>query len=66
MNAGDEGIATFDAVNQFILAQEIERAVNGNRRRPPALACQHVDDFIGAERLVTAQQRLQDLAADRA
>jgi len=32
--AGDEGVAAFDAVGEPLLAQEIERAIDGDRRRP--------------------------------
>ena len=65
LHAGDEGVAAFDAVDQPLLAQEIERAVDGDRRRPRAAQRQPVDQLIGAERLVARQQRLQHAAADR-
>ena len=36
VHAGDEGVAAFDAVHEALLAQEVERAVDGDRRRPAA------------------------------
>ena len=65
MRAGDEGVAAFDAMHQPLLAQEIERAIDGDRRRPRALLGQPVDQLIGAERRMAGQQRFQHPAADR-
>ena len=33
VHAGDESVAAFDAVDEPVLAQEIERAINRDRRR---------------------------------
>src|SRR6185437_2432512 len=65
LHAGDECVAAFDAMDQALFAQEFERAVNGDRRRARAAHCQPVDQFIGAERLMACQQRLEHAAADR-
>ena len=56
LHAGDEGVAAFDAVHEPLLAQKIERAIDGDRRRPRAAHRQPVDQLIGAERLVARQQ----------
>src|ERR1700686_619431 len=64
VHAGDEGIAALDAVDEAVVAQKIERAVNRNRRRA-RIARQVIDDFVGAERLVTGEQRFEHLSADR-
>ena len=34
MHAGDEGIAAFDAMRESVLDQEIERAIDRDRRMP--------------------------------
>ncbi len=34
MHAGHEGVAALDPVNEAVLAQEIERAIDRDRRRP--------------------------------
>ena len=65
MRAGEIRVAAFDAVNEAVLHQEIQRAVNRDRRRPRHRFRQFVDHLIGAERAVARQQRLQHLAADR-
>ena len=65
LHAGDERVAAFDAVDQALLAQEIERAIDGDRRRARSPHRQPVDQLVGAERLVARQQRLQHAAADR-
>src|SRR5215510_12598599 len=64
-DAGQEGIAAFDAVDQPVLDQEIERAIDRDRRRPRPLAGHALHDLVGAERAVAFGQRLQHLAAER-
>jgi hypothetical protein len=64
VHAGDERIAALDAMDEAVLAQKLERAIGGNRRRPRALQREPLDDLVGAQRLVTSQQRGQHLAAD--
>jgi hypothetical protein len=65
MRAGKIGIATFDAMDEAVRHQEIERAIDRDRRRPRHRFGEFVDHLIGAERPVARQQRLQDMAADR-
>src|SRR5262245_32376976 len=65
VHAGHEGVAALDAVHEAILAQELERTVGGDRRRPRPLGREQVDDLVGAERLVAPQQCGEHLAADR-
>lgn len=63
VHAGDKGIAAFDAMHESLRTQEVERTINGDRRRARARFSQAVDQLISADRLVTGQQRLQDAAA---
>ena len=65
MHTGNEGITAFDAVHEGLLAKEIERPIDRDRRRPGATQGQTIDQLIGAERLMARQQRLQDPTADR-
>jgi hypothetical protein len=65
MRAGEERIAAFDTVDQAVLHQKIESAVDRDRRRPRHRFGEFVDHLIGAERTVARQQRLQHLAPDR-
>ena len=64
MHAGDEGVAALDAVDEAVVAQKIERAVDRDRRRAP-MPGEALDDLVGAERAVAVQQRLEHLAAHR-
>ena len=36
VDAGDEGVAALDAMHEAVVAEEIKRAINGDRRRPAA------------------------------
>ncbi len=65
VRAGEEGVAALDAVNEAILHQEIERAIDGNRCRARHRLRELVDHLIGTERAVARQQRLQHVAPDR-
>ncbi len=65
VHAGDEGIAAFDAMDQALLAQEIECAVDSNWRRPRRAASQPVDQLISAKRLMACQQGFQHSPAHR-
>ena len=65
MRAGEEGIAALDPVDEAVLHQKIERAVDRDRRRPRHRFGEFVDHLIGAERAVARQQRLQHLTPDR-
>src|ERR1700685_704947 len=64
VHAGDKGIAALDAMDEAVVAQKFERAIDRDRRRP-RVARQIVDDFVSAERLVTGEQRFEYLTPDR-
>ena len=49
VHAGDKRIAAFDAVHEALFAQEIERAIDRDRRRSRPARRQPVDQLIGAE-----------------
>ncbi len=65
MRAGEIGVAALDAMHEPVRHQEIERAIDRDRRRPRHRMRQFLDHLIGAERAMAGQQRLQHLAADR-
>src|SRR5262245_48257066 len=48
VHTSDEGVSAFDAVHDSLLAQEIERAIDGDWRRPRASHSQTIDQLIGA------------------
>src|SRR2546430_1624334 len=52
VHASDESIAALDAVHEAVLAQELERAVGGDGRRPRPREREPLDNLVGAERLV--------------
>jgi hypothetical protein len=64
VHAGDKGVAAFDAVNQAIVAQKFQRAVDRDRRWT-RLLLQTVDDFIGAKRAMAGQQNFEHVAPHR-
>jgi hypothetical protein len=64
MHAGDEGVAALDAVDEAVVAEKIERAVDRDRCRTP-MPGESLDDLVGAERAVGVQQRLEHVAAHR-
>src|SRR5438067_1255980 len=64
VHAGDEGIAALDAVDEAVVAQKIERAIDRDRCRAP-LPGESFDDLVGAERTVTVEQRFEHVAAHR-
>src|SRR5262245_41668456 len=51
-------------MHEAVLAQELERAIGGNRRRPRPLEREPLDDLVGTQRLMRVQSRGQHLAAD--
>lgn len=69
MRTSEEGVATFDTMNNAVLAQKVERPINRDRRRPAlsrrTMLRQMLDDFISAKRLVTAEQGFEHSTADR-
>src|SRR5690349_174941 len=50
MAAADEGVHPLDAVDQPVLDQEIERAIDGRRGRAEVLVAQLVEQRVGADR----------------
>ena len=65
MSAGQKRVTAFDAVDQTVVHQKIQRAVDGNRRRTRHCLGKFVDHFIGTERPMARQQRTQNLPPDR-
>src|SRR5690348_16445763 len=65
VHARDESIAALDPMHETLLTQEIEGAIDGDRRRSPAVLGEPVDQFIGAERLMAGEQGLQNTPAHR-
>jgi hypothetical protein len=61
VHAGNKGVAAFDAVHEAVVAQKFQRAVNRDRCRT-CFVLQAVDDFIGAERAMAAQQDFKYVA----
>src|SRR5580698_3958145 len=52
MGAGEKRVAAFDAMDEAVLHQEIERTIDRDRRRPRRGFRQFLNDFIGAKRPV--------------
>jgi len=66
MGAGDKGIAAFDAVGEPRLQQEVEHAIDADRRRAAAALPVHLlDQVIGPHGRGRGGEMLQDLAPDR-
>jgi len=64
VDASHESVACLDAMDETVLAQEIERAIDRDRGRARSLP-QPVHDFVRAERTVACQQSFQDLPPQR-
>ncbi len=64
LRAADVGVEGFEAVDQAVLHQEIERAIDGRRRRAAAVALQLLEQLVGADGRVAAPDQLQHAAAD--
>jgi hypothetical protein len=64
VHAGNESVAAFDAVSQTVVTQKFERSINRDRRRP-RLLLHAVNDFIGTQRAMAAQQNFKHLAPHR-
>lgn len=64
VHAGDKGVAALDPMNEAVIAQKFQRAIDGDGRRARFLL-QSIDDFIGAERPMTRQQSFKDLPPHR-
>ena len=65
MRTGKKGVAAFDAVDEAVFHQKIERAIDRDRRRPRFRLRQFLDHLIGTERPVAGQQGFQHVTADR-
>jgi hypothetical protein len=65
MSAGEKRVAAFDAMDEAVGDQKIERAIYRDRGRARHRFGEFVDHFIGAERTMAGQQCLQHLTADR-
>ena len=61
MRASEKSVTAFDAVDEAVFHQEIERAIDRDRRRPRHRFGEFVDYLIGPERAVAGQQRLEHL-----
>src|SRR2546427_672217 len=55
VDAGDERVAALDAVDETVLLQEIERAVDSDRSRSRSGGRGPLDDLVGAERPVARE-----------
>ncbi|CCE08624.1 hypothetical protein BRAS3843_2770106 [Bradyrhizobium sp. STM 3843] len=65
LRAGEIGVAALDPVYQAVGYQELERPIDGDRRRAGCALGEFLDDLIGAERPMRGQERLEHLAAKR-
>lgn len=67
VHATDEGVATFDTMDEPLCQQKIERAVNDRRRDAFAAAgiVQQGEDIVSTQRLVAGQQDFEHLPASR-
>ena len=65
MTATDEGVHALDAVDEPVLDQEIEGAVDGGRRRAQVLVAQLVEQRVGADRLVARPHEFEHAPAQR-
>src|SRR5258707_6467671 len=60
--AADIGVERFDAMDEAVLDQEFERAIDGGRRGARMRAAQRLEEGIGADRLVPAPDQPQHVA----
>lgn len=66
VQAGDIGIARAQAVHEPLLDQEIQGAIDRDRRETPATGRRNaIGQIIGADRAMVGMQGLQGLATDR-
>ena len=65
VGAGKKRIAAFDAVDKTVFHQEVERAVDRNRRRTRHVLGEMLDNLVGSKRTMAREQRFQNLASDR-
>ena len=64
VNAGNEGIATGNAMHEPMGAQKRERAVGRDGSKAPMFGREPLDDVVGAERLMAVEERGEHLAAN--
>ncbi len=64
MAAGEESVATLDAVNKAVFHQKIQRSVDRDRRGTRHRTSQFFNDFIGSKRPMADQKRLEHPPAD--
>ena len=62
--AGAPGIDGVQAVDQALVHQEIQRPIDGRRRRAGVHFAHGVQQFVGLQAAAVAQQQFQHLAAD--
>src|SRR5712692_5615275 len=60
--AADIGVERFDAMDEAVLDQEFERAIDGGRRGARMRAAQRLEEGVGADRLVPAPDQPQHVA----
>ena len=65
MRAGNIGIPALDLVHQAVGEEEIERPIDGDRRRPDSVARHPIDDFVSAGRRMALADAGKDVAALR-
>jgi len=64
VDASDESVTALDAMDEIVVPQKIERAIDRDWRRAPA-PCHLLHDLIGAERFVAGEQSFEHVPAHR-
>ena len=64
VHAGNERVTAFDAMDEPVVAQELERAIDRDRRRAGGVL-EPFHDLVGAKRLMACEQRFQHLPPHR-
>ena len=59
LGADDVGVEAFDAMDEGVLQQEVQRPVDGDRRRRPAVTAEPAENFVGADGRMAAGDDLQ-------
>ena len=65
LRAADESVEAVDAVDQALLHQELQRAVDGGRLRRAGPVAEGRQQVVGLDRAVAAPDQLQHPAAQR-
>ena len=60
MGAGDKGVERFDAMDQSLALQEIERTIDRRRHDPRALILHRLEQAIGSDRLTCLDYKFED------